>query len=179
MALNIPFDYSNILIGDEISFRALSQQQRQAAAGEFGRTWDSQDDLAKSQSFFQSQVMRTSFNIPARYQHCDPEPPCPWEKTKDELSDADFMPVMNSNDGVNTWTFLVAERPGNNNKVRVGQPIIQYTPAQNQLDPVIQGEFAYFERGPASGYTGPAVVVIKKHHRGQVVDEYYYTFDMV
>ena len=123
--------------------------------------------------------MRTNFNIPAKYQHCDPEPPCPWEKTKDELTDADFMPVMNSNDGVNTWTFLVAERLGGNTSIQVGPAIITYTPAQSQLDPVIQGEFAYFERGPQSAYKGNAVVVIRKHHRGQVVDEYYYTFEMV
>lgn len=177
--LTLPFDYAQYLIGEEILYRALSQQQRFAATGQYGMTWDQQDETEKSQAFFQANVLRADFTIPSKYQHCVPEPPCPWDKQNDQLTNSDFWPIITLNEGVFTYGFTVNQRQDSGNQFTIGPAIIQYTQDQGQLDPAIQGEFAYFGRDAGTGYTGLAIVQIVKQHRGTVQSTYYYLFEMI
>ena len=176
---NIPFDYGSILIGEEIIFRALSQQQKFAATGQYGMTWDQQDEIAKSQAFFQANILRTDFTIPLKYQNCDPEPPCPWSKTEDKLAASDFWPVLTANDGTSTYAFRVAQRNDIGNQFNIGPTVIAYSPDQGELDPAIQAEFSYHKRDTGTGYTGPAIIEVLRQHRGTVQDTFYYLFDIV
>ena len=178
--LTPPFDYATILIGEEIIFRGLSQQQKMAGAGQYGMSWTQQDDLEKSQAFFQANVMRTDFNIAPHFQNCIPEPPCPWDKHNDELSPADLMPVMMSNDGVFTYSFRVAQRTDNGtSSYTVGPDIVQYGQNQSQLDPQVQSEFAYYEHQSQITYRGTAIMIIEKSHRGSVQNSFTYLFNLI
>jgi len=174
-----PFDYGAILIGEEIIYRGLSQQQKFAQANQYGMTWSPQDDVEKGQAFFQANVLKTDFAIPPQYQQCIPEPPCPWDKQKDELSAADLMPILMSLDGVYSYTYRVAQRSDNNNAYQVGQTFAQYGQDQSALDPSVQSEFAYFAHQSQITYTGPAIILIEKLHRGQVQSTFTYLFNMV
>lgn len=174
-----PFDYSKILIGEEIIFRALSQQQRYAKANKYGMTWSPQDDVEKGQAFYQANVMRTDFAIPPQYQQCIPEPPCPWDKHNDELSAADLMPVLMSLDGVYSYNFRVGQITISGNTFQVGQTLAQYSLDQAQLDPSVQAEFAYYEHQSQISHLGDAIIVIQKLHRGQVQSTFNYLFKLV
>ena len=176
--LNTPFDYGTNLIGEEIIFRGLSQQQRFAQNNEHGATWSAQDGIEKSQAYFQANVLKTDFSIPPQYQHCKPEPPCPWDKEGDDLTPADLMPVIMANDGVYTYSYRVAQRTDTQNGFDIGPTIADYSQDQSKLDPKIQSEFAYYGHSGVGTYTGPAVIVIEKLHRGTVQETVYYLFNM-
>ena len=174
-----PFDYASILIGEEIIFRGLSQQQRYAQANKYGMTWSQQDDVEKGQAFYQANVLKTDFAIPPQYQQCIPEPPCPWDKQKDELSASDLMPILMSLDGVYSYTYKVAQRTDSGNTFQVGQTIAQYGLDQSRLDPKVQSEFAYYAHQSQISYLGDAVMLIEKLHRGQVQSTFTYLFKLV
>ena len=176
--LNTPFDYSSNLIGQEIIFRALSQQERFAETGAHGATWNQQDSVEKSQAYYQANVMRTDFSIPSKYEHCRPEPPCPWDKEGDNLTSNDLMPILLANDGVYTYSFKVAQRNDNTNGFTVGPVIAQYAPDQSRLDTKIQSEFTYLAHAGVSKYVGPAVIVVERSHRGNVENTFNYLFNM-
>lgn len=174
-----PFDYSTILIGEEIVFRALSQQQRYAKANKYGMSWSPQDDVEKGQAFYQANVLRTDFAIPPKYQQCIPEPPCPWDKHNDELTAKDLMPILMSLDGVYSYTYRVSQNSISGNTYQVGQTIAQYGLDQGKLDPTVQTEFAYYEHQSQISYLGDAILLIEKLHRGQVQSTFTYLFKLV
>ena len=47
MALTTPFDYRTILIGEEIIYRALIQQEDFHQKGWYGAQWDDRDQIEK------------------------------------------------------------------------------------------------------------------------------------
>ncbi len=176
--LNIPFDYASNLIGQEIIYRALSQQQRFAQGGQHGATWSQQDAIEKSQSYFQANVLRTEFSIPSKYEHCKPEPPCPWDKEGDDLKPQDLMPIIMANDGVYTYSYGVYERTDHQRGYSQGAPVTLYALDQSGLDPSIQSEFTLFRHSGVSNYQGTALFVIEKSHRGTVESAFHYLFNM-
>jgi hypothetical protein len=177
--LTVPFDYRTILIGDEIIYRALVQQERHAQQGIYGKDWTETDQLEKSGAFFRSNVMRSDFAIPAEYQHCVPEPPCPWDKTEDKVDAAKINPVIFGSDGVYTHALAVHQRIDGNNVYTVGNSVIAFTNNQAALDANIRSEFSYFAVNESSAYQGAAVFVIQRFHRGTLEREFHYTFELV
>lgn len=178
--LTIPFDYRNILIGEEIAFRALSQQERHAQQGTYGREWTDADRLEKSAMFFKANVLRSDFAIPSEYQHCFPEPPCPWEKQEDKVDAATIKPVIFGADGVYTYALGVYQRIDGNNQYTIGNKIIEFVSAQNALDSSIRNEYAYFATNElSSAYQGAAIFVIERFHKGNSDREFHYTFDLL
>ncbi|MDX1410279.1 MAG: hypothetical protein R3330_19145, partial [Saprospiraceae bacterium] len=88
MALNTPFDYTEYLIGEEIIFRALTQQKTLAGEGKYGMTWTQADEAEKALYEGRCVTARTHFsNVP---QHCVPYPPCTWEKDVDRVRHGQF-----------------------------------------------------------------------------------------
>lgn len=169
--LNTPFDYRNILIGEEIIYRALLQQEEFARQGLYGAEWTERDQIEKSGAYFKANVLRADFAIPAELQHCLPKPPCPWDKQTDEVELAKFKPIVTGSDGIYTYTFLV-KRLDNN------QDIIRYTLDSSKLDASIRSEFSYFEIAVLASFTGTASIEISKFHRGTLDYMFKYRFEM-
>lgn len=177
--LTVPFDYRSILIGEEIIYRALVQQERHAQQGIYGREWSEQDQLEKSAAYFKSNVLRSDFSIPAEFQHCVPEPPCPWDKVDDKVEAAKINPVIFGSDGVYSYGLTVHQRVDGNNSYALGSPVIAFANNQSALDVNIRGEFAYFDANEITQYQGPAVFVIQRYHRGTPDRDFHYTFDLL
>lgn len=169
--LNTPFDYVNILIGEEIIYRALLQQEEFAAQGQHGAEWTEQDALEKSGAYFKSQVLRADFTIPAALQHCVPKPPCPWDKVNDEVEISKFKPIVTGSDGVYTYQFSVK-------RLDTNQEIIRYTLDQTKLHSSIRSEFSFFEITILSAFVGTACIEISKFHRGSLAYGFKYRFEM-
>lgn len=177
--LNIPFDYASNLIGQEIIYRALSQQERFAQSSEHGASWSQQDSIEKSQAYFQANVLRTEFSIPSKYEHCRPEPPCPWDKEGDDLKPQDFMPIIMATDGVYSYSYKAFQRVDANKGYSLGPSILDYNLDQSKLDAKIRSEFTLFEPSGAINYQGPAVLVVEKSHRGVVESSFHYLFNLI
>jgi hypothetical protein len=177
--LTVPFDYRSILIGDEIIYRALTQQEKHAQQGKYGREWAEADQLQKSGAYFRSNVMRSDFAIPSEYQHCVPEPPCPWDKTEDKVDAAKINPTIFGSDGVYTHALAVHQRVDGNNMYAVGNPVIAFTLNQAALHASIRSEFSYFAVNEITLFQGPAVFVIQRFHRGTLEREFHYTFELI
>ncbi len=169
--LNTPFDYRNILIGEEIIYRALLQQEDFARQVLHGAEWTDRDQIEKSGAYFKSNVLRADFAIPAELQHCLPKPPCPWDKQKDEVEVAKFKPIVTGSDGVYTYQFLVK-------RLDTNQDVIRYSLDSSKLHASIRSEFSYFEIGVLGAFTGPAIIEISKFHRGTLDYTFKYRFDM-
>lgn len=176
--LTVPFDYRNILIGEEIVYRALTQQERHAQQGTYGRDWTDPDRQEKSAFYFKANVMRSDFAIPAEYQHCIPEPPCPWDKQEDKVDAAKIKPVIFGADGVYTFALAVHQRIDGNNTFAVGTKVIEFILAQNALHSSIRSEFSHFSMNEITLYQGAAVFVIERFHRGTLDRQFYYTFEL-
>jgi len=177
--LTTPFDYRSILIGDEIMYRALLQQEEFAQQGKYGADWTDRDQLDKSAAYFNSNVLRADFSIPSEYVHCIPEPPCPWDKQGNKIEVSKIKPVMMASDGVYSYTFRVCQRVDGQNSYAMGNNVIQYVNNQSALDVNIRGEFTYFEMNSLSQYLGPSVFVIERFHRGTKQREFHYVFDLI
>jgi len=169
--LNTPFDYVNILIGEEVIYRALLQQEEFAAQGLHGAEWTEQDALEKSAVYFKSQVLRADFTIPAALQHCIPKPPCLWDKLNDEIEIAKFKPIITGSDGVYTYEFSVK-------RIDTNAEVIRYTLDQTKLHSSIRSEFSFFDVAILNAFVGTAMIHIAKYHRGSLSYSYKYRFEM-
>ena len=182
--LKPPFDYSNILIGEEIIYRGLNQQEDQASSDKFGRTWSNDDRIEQSSMFFKSSVLRSDFDT-SDFEHCLPYPPCPWAKDKDDEEDgvseiglSKFNDVIMSNDGIFSYKIEVIERTDAMDSINLGPKVFDYEINQNKLDPDFQSEFSYLSRSVTTGYTGKAAIRIQRRHRGELDQEFYYLFKL-
>lgn len=176
-----PFPYADYLIGEEIILRALNQQEDFTDKNEFGASWSSDDRIEQSSMFFKSNVLRQDFDM-AGFEHCIPKPPCPWEKEKDQLNDAQFKDIILGNDGINTFRINVYERtdePGKNG-YSTGKELFAYTLDQASLDESVRTEFLYYARSALTDrYTGNAVIRIEKLARGVLENTFHYLFEFV
>lgn len=177
--LTLPFNYVDILIGEEIIYRALVQQERFAQQGLYGADWTEADAIEKSSAFLKANVLRSDFMIPAEYQHCIPEPPCPWDKVDDKVENTKIKPVVFGADGVYTYTLSVHQRTDGQNSYVIGSKVIDFTNNQSALAADIRSEFSYFDRNEISQYQGTAIFVIERFHRGNSDHLFYYLFDLI
>ncbi len=177
--LTIPFDYSAILIGEEIIYRCLVQQEKFAQQGKFGADWSEADQTEKSAAFFKANVLRADFSIPSQYQQCVPEPPCPWDKEEDKVDIAKITPVLFGADGVYTYALSIHQRIDGQNSYAVGNAVIDFPNNQSALAASIRSEFSYFDVSEISQYQGAAVFVIERFHRGTSDHTFYYCFDLI
>lgn len=178
--LTTPFPYRDYLIGEEIMYRALIQQETFAGEGNsFGAQWnDATDGLIKSGTYFKASLLRTDFTIPSEYQHCMPYPPCPWRKDDDILSEENFKPIIMGAGGVYTYSFDVYKRRDDGTRTfTVEDHLMSYTIDESQLSPAIRSEFTYYTRHVRDSAPGArAVIVIQRSHRGSVDLRFYYLF---
>ncbi|MDX1476768.1 MAG: hypothetical protein R3301_03645 [Saprospiraceae bacterium] len=177
MALNTPFDYNQYLIGEEIIFRALTQQRSFAGQGKYGMKWtqaDEADRTAYEQAFG---TARGHFvNVPS---HCVPYPPCPWDKNNDRVTHGQFKDIIMLADGNLSYQFKVQMRTDQGtSSFTLGQQVIDYTPDQDALDPSIQAQFRFFKKETNSASTGTAAIVIEKYSGGTLTKTFYYLFDL-
>lgn len=177
--LTTPFDYRNILIGEEIMYRALIQQEDFARQGLYGADWTDADQIEKSAAYFKANVLRADFAIPAEYQHCLPYPPCPWDKQDNKIEVAKIKPVITGADGVYTYGLSVYQRTDGQNTYTLGGKVIDYVNNQSALAVNIRGEFNYYANTQISPYLGMAAFVIERFHRGVKDREFVYLFDLI
>jgi hypothetical protein len=177
--LTTPFDYREILIGDEIIYRCHVQQEQFAQQGLYGAEWTEADQIEKSSAYFKFNVLRADFTIPSEYQHCIPEPPCPWDKQEDKVDITKIKPVIFGADGVYTYVLAVHQRTDGQNSFTVGAKVIDYTNDQSALAANIRNEFLYFAMQEISAYQGKSVFVIERFHRGNSDRTFYYLFDLL
>ncbi|MDX1406920.1 MAG: hypothetical protein R3330_02270 [Saprospiraceae bacterium] len=179
--ITTPFNYREILIGEEILYRALLQQEQHAQSSHYGATWSDQDQVEKSSAYFKANVLRTDFAIPAEFQHCVPYPPCPWKKEEHEVAHDQFKPVVMAASGIYTFEISVHRRTDSGNQsFSVGARIIGYTLDASALEANIRSEFAYYRKDIVQpDATGAAVVVMKRFHRGNPDHQFHYLFDLI
>ncbi|HLF64870.1 MAG TPA: hypothetical protein VI603_13995 [Saprospiraceae bacterium] len=177
--LTTPFDYLNILIGEEIIYRALLQQEEFARQELYGAEWTDADQIEKSAAYFKANVLRSDFAIPAELQHCVPYPPCPWDKQEHKIEVAKIKPVVTGADGTYTYGLTVYQRTDSQNSYVLGNKVIEYINNQSALDANIRGEFNYYDNRELSQYLGAAAFVIDRYHRGIKDHEFYYLFDLI
>lgn len=178
--LTTPFNYRDILIGEEVLYRALVQQEDFANTNKYGATWSSQDLVEKSSAYFKANVLRADFAIPAEFQHCVPYPPCPWNKEDDSVGHDQFNPIIMSAGGVYTFTVDVHRRTDTGTRsFSIGAKVIEYSVRQENLHPNIRSEFTYYKKLLlVPDATGAAVIVIKRYHRGALDQQFHYLFDL-
>ena len=176
--LTVPFDYANILIGEEIVYRSLSQQERFAQNGQYGQEWTDADSIEKSNANLNANILKSDFAVPSNYQDCVPEPPCPWDKTTDTVSASLIKPVMFKNDSVYSYGLNVYQRVDGQNMYTIGSKVMEYVSNQAALASNIRGEYAYFDVNDLSQYTGLAVFVIERFHKGNLDRAFFYLFDL-
>ncbi len=177
--LTTPFDYRNILIADEIIYRALLQQEEFAQQGKFSAEWSERDQLDKSAAYFNSNILRTDFAVPAEFVHCVPEPPCPWDKQGNKIEVSKLKPVLLASDGVYSYTFKVCQRVDGQGNYAMGSEVIQFVNNQSALEANIRAVFTHFDVNVLSKYLGPSVFVIERFHRGTKQREFHYVFDLI
>ena len=177
MALTTPFDYTAYLVGEEIIYRALTQQKNFAGQGQYGMTWTPADVTDRDEYETKYGNARQHFvNVP---QHCVPYPPCPWDKVYDKVAYAQFKDVIMLADAVFTYRFRVHLRTDQGTtRFTPGAQVIGYQPDQDALDAAIRNQFRYFKKEANSGTTGKAVIVIERMIGGTVDKTYYYLFDL-
>lgn len=176
--LTTPFDYRNILIGEEIIYRALLQQEDHAQQGKYGATWTAADQLEKSAMYFKLNVMRADFAIPAEFQHCFPKPPCPFPKDNDTIHSNLIKPVICGSDGVYTYGLSIHARTDSGGSYTVGAKIFDFVNNQNMLAAVIRGEFLYYDVNRIAMTSGLSVFVVDKFHRGSLERQFFYLFEL-
>ena len=177
--LTTPFDYRNILIGEEIMYRSLVQQEDFARQGKYNAEWTERDQIDKSAAYFNASVLRGDFAIPAEYQQCIPEPPCPWDKQENKVEVAKMKPVVTTSDGVYSYILAVYQRIDGANSYTLGNKAIDFVNDQSALAANIRGEFSYYGVNVLSQFLGAAVFVIERHHRGVKDREFHYVFDLI
>ncbi len=182
--LKPPFDYSNILIGEEVIYRGLNQQEDNAKSDKFGQVWSNTDRIEQSSMFFKSSVLRNDFDLTG-FEHCLPQPPCPWPKEDEEPEKQDDIPqslfkdIVMSNDGIFSYKFEVLSRSNSQTEIEPGDLLFDYQINQTKLDPDYQSEFSYLTKNGSTDYKGKAVIRIQRRHRGEVDQIFYYVFDLV
>jgi hypothetical protein len=178
--VSTPFNYRDNLIGEEIIYRALLQQERYAGeANKFGAEWDvNVDGVVKSGMYFKASVLRTDFAIASEFQHCMPYPPCPWRKDEDILRHADLKPIIMGPRGVYTYAFDVYKRSDQDtSRFTIGDHLMSYTIDNSELSAAIRAEFTYYSlRIMAAAPGEKAVVVVQQGHRGSIDRHFYYLF---
>lgn len=176
-----PFSYADYLIGEEIILRSLYQQEDFSKNNEYGASWSADDRIEQSNMFFKSNVLRLDFNMEG-FEHCIPKPPCPWDKEKDQLNQAQFKDIIMGNDGMNSFRINVYERidePGRTG-FSMGTQLMGYTLDQKSLDESVRADFTYYHRSSLSDrYVGNAVVRIDKLSRGVLESTFHYLFEFV
>jgi hypothetical protein len=155
--LTTPFDYRNILIGEEIIYRALVQQEDHAGQGKYGAEWTERDAIDKSAAYFTSNVLRADFTIPSEYGHCIPEPPCPWDKQEHKVELSKIKPIVTAADGVYTYVLAIHQRADTASAYTIGNKVVNFISDQNALSAGIRGEFNYFSVQALSQYLGAAI----------------------
>lgn len=179
--LSPPFKYADYLIGEEIILRALNQQEDHARDGKYSSSWSNSDRIEQSGVFFRSTVLRDDFDM-AGFQHCVPEPPCPWDKEGHDLTYDQFNDIIMSNDGIFTHRFEVFKRTDSAGQdgYQAGAKLLDYTLNQNELKENVRSEFSYYQRTINElGYRGPAVIKIERLSRGRVDNSFEYLFNFI
>ena len=179
--ITTPFDYRETLIGEEILYRALLQQEEDAASARYGATWSAQDQIEKSSAYFKANVLRTDFSISSEFQHCVPYPPCPWKKEEHAVSPDQFKPVIMAASGIYTFEIVVHRRVDSGTQsFTIGAPVIRYVIDQQTLQPNIRAEFTYYRKEVLQpDASGAAVVVLQRYHRGNQDRQFHYLFDLL
>ena len=176
--LTVPFDYASILIGDEVIFRALSQQQRFAQNGQYGQEWTDADSTEKKATDLNASILKADFSVPSEYQNCVPEPPCPWDKQDDIIEASKIKSAIFKTDSVFSYELRVCQRVDGQNLYTIGSKVMEYNINQGALASNIRGEYVYFEVNDLSQYTGKAVFVIERFHKGALDRAFFYLFDL-
>ena len=184
MPLNTPFDYANILIGNEIISRGLKQQDAYANARpvEYGMTWNQNDVTRQAQAILDATAMRnSSFTVPSSLQGCLIDPPCPWDKSGGhDLSATDLMPIIMANDGTTTYDIKVFEQIGSPSGNYIeGSLLADYDPDPLQLDPSIRSRFMYYAYSGKITYTGKTILVIEKNQPRVATIKFTYLFNLI
>ena len=158
--LKTPFPYSEILIGEEIVYRALLQQREFALAGKYGMSWDTADQNLMLTMYYRAQVMRSSFSIPNEYQQCLPVPPCYWDKIDDRIGINQILPVMYQLLPTLIYKMEIYRRtdlPGESG-YQTHEVLFDYSNDQSALDPSALSSFLYYVfTTPSPAVLGPAV----------------------
>lgn len=177
MSLNTPFNYAQYLVGEEILFRALTQQKYLAGQHWYGMTWASADQGDLDSYTQKSQTARRDFtNIP---QHCVPYPPCPWDKEVDKVTYGQFKDIIMLADSSQSYQIRVQLRSDSGtNSFTLGSEVLGYDKDQSALDPSIRDQFTFLKKEVNSATVGKAAVVIERYVGGALDKKFYYLFDL-